>query len=68
MDMQSTDLSVVRACVHDREIVFSVATGRPVAGAMGQADYELFTSVMEQTNSGWKLETQTVGVGACGGS
>jgi hypothetical protein len=68
MAMQSTDLSVVRACVHDGEIVFSVATGRPVAGPTGEADYEQFTSVMERTNSGWKLETQTVGVGACGGS
>jgi hypothetical protein len=68
IDGQATDLAVVRACVHDSEIVFSVATGRPLDGPAGRADYELLTSTMEQANSGWKLETQSVGVGACGSS
>ena len=68
VDGRATDEVVVRACLHDSEIVFSVATGRPVAGPTGQADYELLMSTMEQANSGWKLETQSVGVGACGGS
>lgn len=68
VDGPVTDVAVVRSCVHDSEMVFSVATGRAVAGPTGQADYELLTSTMEQADSGWKLETQSVGVGACGGS
>jgi len=67
VDLQAVGPSVVRACVHDSEIAFSVATGRPVAGPAGQADFELFTSIMERADGGWKLETQSVTVGACGG-
>ena len=32
------------------------------------SEYKLVASTSEQANSGWKLETQAVGVGACGGS
>jgi hypothetical protein len=65
---QGPDLATVRACVHDGEVVISAATGRPVAGVLGQVDYELFTSVMERTASGWKLANQSVEVGQCRGS
>lgn len=62
------DLATVRACVHDSEVVVSAATGRPVPGMLGQVDFELFSSTMELTASGWKLADQTVGVGQCSGS
>jgi hypothetical protein len=65
---QDADLATVRACVHDEEIVISMATGEPAPGPAGQVAYELFTSTMARTNSGWKLETETVGVGQCRGS
>ena len=51
--------------MHDGEVVVSSVTGRPVPGQAGQVDFELFTSTMEQTDSGWKLATQIVGVGSC---
>ena len=65
---QGPDLATVWACVHDSEVVISAATGRPVAGVLGQVDDELFTSVMERTASGWKLANQSVEVGQCRGS
>jgi hypothetical protein len=68
VETQATDLAVVDSCVHDSEIVVSAATGRAVAGLAGQSAYELVASTMEQANSGWKLETQAVRVGACDGS
>src|ERR1700676_2237012 len=37
IDMQATDVSVARACGHDNEIVFSVATGRAGARATCRA-------------------------------
>jgi hypothetical protein len=64
---QGPMLATVRACVHDSEVVVSSATGQPVAGVLGRIDYELFTSTMELTPSGWKLANQTVGVEQCGG-
>ena len=60
-------LAEVRSCVHDAEIVVSATSGVPVAGVLGEVDYELFESTMESTPSGWKLMTQTVGAGACTG-
>jgi hypothetical protein len=65
---QGPVLATVRACVHDSEVVVSSATGRSVAGVLGQVDYELFTSTMERTASGWKLASQTVGVDQCSAS
>jgi hypothetical protein len=50
--------ATVRACAYDQEIVVSAATGRPVEGELGQADYVAYTSSMELTSSGWKLLTQ----------
>ena len=66
VSMQAT-LAEVRSCVHDAEIVVSVTSGVPVAGVLGEVDYELFESTMESTPDGWKLMTQTVGAGACTG-
>ena len=66
VSMQAT-LAHVRSCVHDAEIVVSVTSGVPVAGVLGEVDYELFESTMESTPDGWKLMTQTVGAGACTG-
>ncbi len=66
VSMQAT-LAEVRSCVHDAEIVVSATSGVPVAGVLGEVDYELFESTMESTPSGWKLMTQTVGAGACTG-
>jgi hypothetical protein len=57
--------ATVRACVFDQEIVESATSGRPAPGIPGQVDFELFTSTMESTSSGWKLLTQRVGVGQC---
>jgi hypothetical protein len=39
-----------------------------VPSMLGQVDFELFSSTMELTASGWKLADQTVGVGQCSGS
>jgi hypothetical protein len=50
--------ATVRACAYDQEIVISGATGRPVGGELGEADYVAYTSSMELTSSGWKLLTQ----------
>ena len=66
VSMQAT-LAEVRSCVHDGEIVVSATSGVPVAGVLGEVDYELFESTMESTPDGWKLMTQTVGAGACTG-
>ena len=60
-------LASVRSCVHDAEIVVSATSGVPVAGVLGEVDYELIESTMESTPSGWKLMTQTVGAGRCTG-
>ena len=58
-------LTTVRACVHDSDVVVAAATGRPVAGVLGQADVESFTSIMEHTADGWKLANQSVEAGKC---
>jgi hypothetical protein len=62
---QQAGVATVRSCMYDAEVVESSVTGRPVPGEAGQVDFELFTSTMEQTDTGWKLSTQTVGVGSC---
>jgi hypothetical protein len=59
------DQAIVRTCARDAEIVVFVASGRPAPGILGQVDYELFTSTMQQIEGGWKLLTQVVGVGQC---
>jgi hypothetical protein len=43
-------------------------TGKPVAGILGQAGFELVTSIMQLTASGWKLAGQNVEAGKCSGS
>ena len=58
-------LAQVTSCLHDAEIVVSTATGKPVPGVLGQVDYELIRSTMELVGVGWKLASQTVGVGQC---
>jgi hypothetical protein len=62
------DLATVQSCERDGEIVVSAASGQPVPGMPGQVDFELFTSTMELTDSGWKLLTQSVEVAQCDGS
>ncbi len=57
--------ATVRACARDAEIVVFAESGRVVPGILGQVDYELFASTMEQTRGGWKLLTQAIGVGQC---
>jgi hypothetical protein len=57
--------ATVRACVFDQEIVESATSGRPAPGIPGQVDFELFTSTMALTSSGWKLLGQRVGVAQC---
>jgi hypothetical protein len=51
--------ATVRACAYVQQIVISAATGRPVAGELGQVGYVAYTSSMELTSSGWKLLTQS---------
>jgi hypothetical protein len=63
--VQRAGVATVQSCEHDGEIVVSLATGRAVSGQAGQVEFELFTSTMEWTPSGWKLATQTVGVSQC---
>jgi len=65
---RSATRAVVRSCLHDQEVVISLADGQPVAGPAGQVAYELFESTMVRTDSGWKLEAQTIGVGRCRGT
>jgi hypothetical protein len=60
-----SDLALVTSCLHDAEVVVSTATGNPVPGVLGQVDYELIRSTMELIGGGWKLASQTVGVGQC---
>ncbi len=60
--------ATVVSCVHGEEIVIFPRNGRPVPGVLGQPDYELVTSTMVPTSSGWKVADQTVRVGACAGS
>jgi hypothetical protein len=57
--------ATVQSCVHDSEIVVLAASGQPVSGVLGQVDFELITSTMESTISGWKLLSQRVGVDQC---
>ena len=57
--------ATVQSCVHDAEIVVVAASGRPVSGELGRVDFELITSTMESTISGWKLLTQQVSVDQC---
>jgi hypothetical protein len=61
----SPRLATVTACGHDAEVVVSAQTGRPVPGLAGQVDFEHFVSTMELTDTGWKLATQSIGVGPC---
>lgn len=58
--------STVVSCVHGEEIEVVAATGSPVPGVLGEIEFELVTSTMQLTGSGWKLKSQTVGVEACG--
>ncbi len=63
-----SELAQVTSCVHDAEIVVSASTGKPVPGVPGEVAFELLRSTMEFTGGGWKLASQTVGVGQCSGS
>ena len=65
---QDAEHATVHSCLDDREIVIFRSTGQPVPGPAGQVAHELFTSTMVRTTGGWKLETETVGVGQCQGS
>ena len=58
--------ATVMSCVHGEEIVVNALTDVPVAGVLGQSDFELETSTMQLTPDGWKLASQTVDVGQCG--
>ncbi len=60
--------ATVVSCIHDEELVYYAATGQPVPGVLGQPDYELVTSTMARTPTGWKVSDQRVQVGACTGS
>lgn len=57
--------ATVRACLHDAEIVYVLATGRPVPGIAGQVADELVVSLMARTAGVWKLVDQSVRVDAC---
>lgn len=57
--------ATVQSCVHDSEIVVLAASGQPVSGELGRVDFELITSTMEATISGWKLLTQQVSLDQC---
>jgi hypothetical protein len=59
-------IATVVSCEHGEEIAVNAESGVPVPGVLGQPVFELVTSKMHLTNSGWKLESQTVGVGKCG--
>jgi hypothetical protein len=59
------DVATVRSCVDDSEIAVIAATGQPVPGILGEKDFALFTSTMQQGTNGWKLSSQTAGVGQC---
>ena len=59
------DLATVRTCAWDAEIVISAGSGQAAPGIPGQVDFELFTSTMKQTEGGWKLFSQVIGVGQC---
>ena len=58
----------VVSCVHGEEIEIVSKTGKPVPGTPGQAAYELVTSIMQSTATGWKLAGQNVEAGKCAGS
>jgi hypothetical protein len=55
----------VQSCVHDSEIVVLASSDQPVSGELGQVDFELITSTMASTISGWKLLSQQVSVDQC---
>jgi len=57
--------ATVQSCVHDSEIVVLAASGQPVSGELGRVDFEVITSTMEATISGWKLLTQQVSLDQC---
>ncbi len=57
--------ATVQSCVHDSEIVVVDASDQPVGGELGQVDFELITSIMKSTISGWKLLSQQVNVTQC---
>jgi hypothetical protein len=59
------DVATVRSCVDDSEIAVIAATGQPVPGILGEKDFALFTSTMQRGANGWKLSSQTAGVGQC---
>lgn len=65
---QTATRAIVRTCMHDQEVVISLTDGEPVPGPAGQVAYELFESTMVSVDSGWKLESQTIGVGQCRGT
>ena len=58
----------VVSCVHDEAIEIVVKTGRPLPGVLGQAAFELVTSIMQSTAAGWKLAGQNVEAGKCAAS
>jgi hypothetical protein len=64
VDISSRQATVI-VCAHDAEIVVSARTDQPVDGIDGQVENERFMSIMERTNSGWKLANQVVGAVAC---
>jgi len=59
--------ATVVSCLHGEEIEINSRTGEPAPGVLGEADYELVTSLMVLTSSGWKLSDQSVVVGGCDG-
>jgi hypothetical protein len=61
----STGRATVSACAHDAEVVVSARTGRPVEGVDGRVENERFLSIMEWTDTGWKLANQVVGGVPC---
>ena len=58
-------LATVQTCAWDQEIVVYGASGRVAPGIPGQVDFELLTSTMQQSDAGWKMLTQEVGIGQC---
>ena len=59
--------ATVVSCVHDEEIEISKVTGSPVPGVLGEADYEQYTTTMQETVGGWKAKDQLVTAGSCEG-
>ncbi len=61
----TSSTATVVSCIHGEEVAVYEKTGAPIAGVLGQTDFELVTSTMRLTENGWKLAGQTVGVGEC---